>query len=191
MNTRDKKVLLLVGMPGAGKSFCVEHLNEQGYPSVYFGGVVVDEAKKRFGETNEKHEKFIREELRQIEGKGAVATRIIPKIHELFKTHDRVVADGLYSWSEYKIFIDEFGDDAIFVALAAPKAVRHKRLANRPVRPLTEHEATSREYAEIETLEKGGPIANADYTILNDSDPYTLIERLESVLRQSGFITKK
>lgn len=184
----NKKVLALVGMPGAGKSFCVEHLTEKGIPSVYFGGVVVDEAKRRYGETNEKYEKEIREEFREIDGKGAIAKRIIPKIDELFKTHDRVVADGLYSWTEYKMFKDAFGENAIIIAIAAPRATRHKRLANRPVRPLTEAEVSSREYAEIENLEKGGPIANADYTIVNDEDPYQLVERLEHILRQIDFI---
>lgn len=185
---KDKKVLALVGMPGAGKSFCVEHLQEKGIPSVYFGGVVVDEAKKRYGETNEKYEKEIREEFRETDGKGAIAKRIIPKIHELFKTHDRVVADGLYSWTEYKMFKEEFGDNALIVAIAAPRATRHQRLANRPIRPLTEAEVSSREYAEIENLEKGGPIANADYTIVNDEDPYALLERLDHILHEINFI---
>lgn len=184
----NKKVLALVGMPGAGKSFCVEHLQEKGIPSVYFGGVVVDEAKKRYGETNEKYEKAIREEFRDIDGKGAIAKRIIPQVQELFKTHDRVVADGLYSWTEYKMFKDAFGENAIIIAIAAPRATRHVRLANRPVRPLTEAEVSSREYAEIENLEKGGPIANADYTIVNDEDPYALLERLDHVLREIDFI---
>jgi dephospho-CoA kinase len=188
MTNVDKKVLVLVGMPGAGKSFCVEHLHEQGTPSVYFGGVVVDEARRRYGETNEKYEKEIREEFREVDGKGAIAKRIIPKIHELFKTHDRVVADGLYSWTEYKLFKEEFGKNALIVAIAAPRHLRHERLARRPVRPLTEEEVTSREFAEIENLEKGGPIANADYTIVNDEDPYKLIERLEHILTQTDFI---
>lgn len=184
----SKKVLALVGMPGAGKSFCVEHLSERGIPSVYFGGVVVEEAKRRYGETNEKYEKEIREEFREVDGKGAIAKRIIPKIHDLFKTHDRVVADGLYSWTEYKMFKDEFAQDAIVVAIAAPRSIRHERLASRPIRPLTEAEVSSREYAEIENLEKGGPIANADYTVVNDEDPYVLIERLEHILRQIDFL---
>lgn len=188
MNLGNKKVLVLVGMPGAGKSFCVDHLTENGIPSVYFGGVVVDETIKRHGKTNEVLEKAVREEFRDKDGKGAIAMRIIPKIHELFKTHDRVVADGLYSWSEYKIFKEAFNDHAIILAITAPRHVRHERLANRPVRPFTEAEVTSREFAEIENLEKGGPIANADYTIVNDEDPYVLIERLDHILRQIEFI---
>ncbi len=184
----NKKVLALVGMPGAGKSFCVEHLQKKGIPSVYFGGIVVDEAKKRHGKTNEKYEKEIREEFRAVDGKGAIAKRIIPKIDDLHKTNDRVVADGLYSWTEYKMFKEAYGDNAIIVAVAAPRKTRHERLAKRPVRPLTEQEVSSRENAEIENLEKGGPIANADYTIVNDKDPYTLLEELDHLLNEIDFI---
>jgi dephospho-CoA kinase len=43
----EVKVITLVGMPGAGKSFCVNYLTEQGYPDVYFGGITVDEVKRR------------------------------------------------------------------------------------------------------------------------------------------------
>ncbi len=188
MSNTDKKVLALVGMPGAGKSFCITHLEEKGIPSVYFGGITIDEVKARGLIVNETNKKFVREDIRAKEGKGAYAQRIILKINELFKTHDRVVADGLYSWTEYKLFKETFGKNALIVAIAAPRHIRHERLAHRPVRPLTEAEVTSREYAEIENLEKGGPIANADYTIVNEEDPYALIERLEHLLHQVDFI---
>jgi dephospho-CoA kinase len=38
------------------------------------------------------------------------------------------------------------------------------------MRPLTPDEAKKRDYSEIENIEKGGPIAMADYTIINESD---------------------
>lgn len=186
----DKKVLALVGMPGAGKSTCVEHLEAKNVPSVYFGGITIDEVKARKLEVNEKNEKFVREDIRSKEGKGAYALRIIVKVEDHFnKGHDAVVADGLYSWTEYKLFKERFADNAIIVAIAAPRKLRHERLAHRPVRPLTDAEVTAREYAEIENLEKGGPIANADYTIVNDGDPYELINKLESLLKEIKFIS--
>lgn len=181
------KVLTLVGMPGAGKSLGVDYLKQKGWPSVYFGGVTIEEIKKRGLEVNEKNENFVRQDIRQKEGKGAYASRIIDQI----KTHVEdgakvVVADGLYSWSEYKVFKDYFGDRAIIIAITAPRKVRHARLANRPVRPLTDEEVTSREYAEIETIEKGGPIANADYTINNDDTSEALTSRLDALLKELG-----
>lgn len=181
-----KKVITLVGMPGAGKSSCVEYLTSKGLPSVYFGGITLAELKKRGLDINPDNEKMVREDLRQKEGKDVYAKRIVSQVRDAFEQgSELVVADGLYSWSEYKIFKEEFGDDAVIIAVAASRIKRHQRLANRAERPLTSEEVTKREYAEIENIEKGGPIANADYTIVNDGTPEELIEKLSGVLAQA------
>lgn len=185
----QKKVITLVGMPGAGKSSCVDYLTGKGLPKVYFGGITLQEIKKRNLDINAKNEKFVREDIRAKEGKDAYARRIVAQTKQLFdEGHEVVVADGLYSWSEYKVFKDEFGDNAIIIALAADRQLRHERLAKRPVRPLTNQEVTDREYAEIENIEKGGPIANADYTILNDSSLDAVLADLDKVLSKAGIV---
>lgn len=172
-------------MPGAGKSTLVDYLAEKNVPSVYFGGITVNEVKRRGLEVNEVNEKAVREELRATEGIGVMAQRIIPEIEKLFEAGNHVVvADGLYSWTEYKIFKDHFGDKAVIIAIAAPRKVRHARLENRPVRPLTDEQVTAREFAEIENIEKGGPIANADYTLLNNKDQANLIHQLDELLSE-------
>jgi dephospho-CoA kinase len=99
-------------------------------------------------------------------------------------------ADGLYSWTEYKIFEESFGDSAIIIAIVAPNAMRHKRLASRPDRPLTEREAKARDYAEIENLEKGGPIANADYFLANETTVTALQQDLQKLLPTIGIDLK-
>lgn len=183
---QDKKVIVLVGMPGAGKSMLVDHLEAQDIPSVYFGGITIDEVIRRGLEVTEANERSIREEIRATEGKGAYAKRIIPQIEQFFNEgHNTVVADGLYSWTEYKIFKEHFGESAIIIAVAAPRKLRHDRLSNRPERPLTDEQITSREYAEIENIEKGGPIANADYTLVNDSTQKILTDKLDQILAQA------
>lgn len=183
-------VLFLVGMPGAGKSTCVQHLEAKGIPSVYFGGLVVEETKRRNnGETSEALEKIVREEFRAKDGMAALALRIIPKIDELLAAHDVVVADGLYSWTEYKVIKEHYCDKALVVAVSTPRHIRHERLARRPVRPLTKEQVIAREYAEIENIEKGGPIANADYTLTNNQDPAALLQDLDNLLLDIGYLT--
>jgi dephospho-CoA kinase len=187
---QSKKVIVFVGMPGAGKSVCVEYLKKKGLPFAYFGGITLDEIKRRGMEVNEASEKLVREDIRAKEGKGAYAVRIIKQIEDFFEKGEAyVVVDGLYSWTEYKIFKDSFGPNAVIIAIVAPVSVRHERLAKRPVRPLTEAEATARDYAEIENLEKGGPIANADYFLANNDSVKELETDLQELLDGISLIT--
>jgi dephospho-CoA kinase len=184
---QKNKAIVLVGMPGAGKSVCVDYLKEKGLPSSYFGGITIEEVKKRGMEVTEANERFVREDIRAKEGKGAYALRIITEIETHFdEGNDYVVVDGLYSWTEYKIFKETLESRAIIIAVVAPKSLRHKRLAERSVRPLPESEADARDYAEIENLEKGGPIANADYFLANEASVGQLVADLEKLLSAIG-----
>jgi len=184
----SKRAIIFVGMPGAGKSVCMEHLKAKGLPSCYFGGITIEEIKNRGMEVNEINEKVVREDIRAKEGKGAYALRILTQIEKFFEQgQDTVVVDGLYSWTEYKIFKEALEYNAIIIAVVAPREIRHNRLAERKIRPLTEAEANSRDYAEIENLEKGGPIANADYYLYNDGDPASLLHSLDKLLDRLNF----
>ncbi len=177
------KVIALVGMCGSGKSVVSDFYKEKGWPYVYFGGVTMDELKRRGLEVNEKNEKFVREDLRKIHGMAAFAILTLPKIEEGLK-NSHVICDGLYSWSEYKILKEKFGDDLIIVAVYAPPKLRYDRLAKRQIRPISHEDSKKRDYAEIENVEKGGPIAMADYTLVNDGDMPNLMRQIESVYQK-------
>jgi len=73
------------------------------------------------------------------------------------------------------------------IAVVTPKHLRYQRMANRPERPMTAQEIDDRDWAEIENLEKGGPIAIADYFVHNDKDLEWLHKQLNEVLVHSGF----
>jgi dephospho-CoA kinase len=177
------KVIVFVGMPGSGKSLCVDYVKSKGVPSAYFGGITLEEMKNRGMEINEHNERFVREDIRAKEGKGAYAVRILKQVEQYFEKGSKlVVVDGLYSWTEYKIFKESLEDRAIIVALVAPRYLRHQRLATRRIRPIDEAESTSRDYAEIENLEKGGPIANADYYLINQTDTEDLISKIDKLI---------
>jgi len=182
------KIVAFVGLTGSGKSSAVEYLTNKDYPKVYFGGIVLDEVRQRGLELTQENEQPIREELREKEGKDFVVKRIITQIHDLIASgQHRIVADGLYTWTEYKALKHEFPGELTVVAVVAPKHVRKARMAKRPIRPLTSEQVDQRDWAEIENIEKGGPIAIADYFIHNDKDIANLENQVDDVLRQIEF----
>jgi dephospho-CoA kinase len=182
------KIIAFVGLAGSGKSTAVEYLTQKGYPKVYFGGIILEEVKKRGLELTQNNEQPIREELREKEGKDFVVKRIITQIHDLVAAgQHRIVADGLYTWTEYKALKHEFPGELTVVAVVAPRQLRHRRLAERPVRPLTSTESDQRDWAEIENLEKGGPIAIADFYVANDHDLPYLHQQIDTIVEGIDF----
>src|SRR5690606_13950523 len=97
------KVLAFVGLTGSGETTASEYFTKKGHPRVYFGGVIyqaMEEAGIPKGEDNEKQ---FRLDIREKEGQDFVVKRIINQIHDLADAgQHRIVADGLYTWDEYK-----------------------------------------------------------------------------------------
>ncbi len=161
------KIIAVVGMCGSGKSEAVKFFVESGYRRVYFGEVVMNEMKRLGLEVNEANERATRENLRREFGMGAMAVKSLPVIEEFMK-HSNVVIESLYSWEEFKILKDKFGESFKLITIYTTKDLRYERLLKRPFRPLTNEESKSRDISEIEKLDKGGPIAYTDYLIMND-----------------------
>ena len=74
------KVIAIVGMCGSGKSVASDYYINKGYQKVYFGGVTMDELKRRGLEVNPENEKKIREELRNEYGMAAFAILLLPTL---------------------------------------------------------------------------------------------------------------
>ena len=176
------KIIAIVGMCGAGKSVASETLEKEfGYKKVYFGGITYDKLKEEGIQRTPETEKQMREDLRKKYGMGCYATLSLPKIKEYYKDGN-VVIDDLYSWSEYKVLKEEFNDNVILLGIIADKNLRYDRISKRKERSYTKEEANKRDISELENLEKGGPIAYADYFILNNGllDEYK--ERLKEIM---------
>ena len=162
------KVVAIVGMAGAGKSEVARIFERSGFKRVRFGDITEEEIKNRGLELNEKNERYIREQLRKEHGMAAYAKLNLPKIDTSLKSSN-VVVDGLYSWEEYTLLKDRYGERFSTVTVWASQATRHARLRNRATRPLAVEEAATRDKAEIENTNKGGPIAMADFIIVNEA----------------------
>lgn len=175
------RLITIVGMPGAGKTLVADFFRKKGIPVLRFGDQT-DIGLKELGlPLNEKNERMYREQIRKELGMAAMAIKIEPRILAIAKEHRTIVLDGLYSWEEYTYLIQKFPHLKLLCVYAPPET-RYKRLSKRPVRPLVHDIARSRDIAEIENLNKGGPIAIADYMIVNETNnPDDLNEILETL----------
>jgi len=176
------KIVAVVGMCGSGKSVAVEEFEKRGWKKIYFGEATMRTLRERNLKINEENERKIREELRASGDKGIYAKIFLPEIRELFAAGHNIVIESLYSWSEYKYVKEEFGDAFSVLAIITNTPLRRQRLETRDVRPMTPAESLSRDYAEIENIEKGGPIAIADHNILNNSTKESFVVEINNFL---------
>lgn len=184
------KIIAILGMPGSGKGTVVDYLEQKYHlPNVYFGGMVYDEVRAR-GLDIVTHEKAVREDMRVQEGPAVLAKRAAIRAHELLDSGvEAVVLDGIYSWSEDKYLRSEFGDEMITIANVNPKHIRYKRAVGRKEdhRQYSLEQVKARDIQEIENIEKGGPIAFADYYLANAKDLDELYAQIDALMSDLGF----
>jgi len=183
----NKKVIAIVGMAGSGKTEVVKKIQEKyGAPKVYFGEVTFDEIKRRGMEVNYSNERIIREDLRAKQGMGVYAKLSVPKVKKFLEKNDMVLVESLYSWDEFRIMKEEFGKQFITVAVYASPNTRFDRLTKRvDERPIADwEEFETRDWTEIEGTQKGGPIAMADFTIVNEGTKEEFQEKIEKLFEK-------
>lgn len=168
-------IVAVTGMPGSGKSTAITVAKDLGYDCIRFGQLTIDTVRERGLDVTPDNEKIIREELRQEHGMAAYATLNLPTIEKMLEKSN-VVIDGLYSWSEYKVLKQKYGDRLSVLAIHVPPTLRYERLSERMTdetdtalnnRTISKEDAMKRDAAEIENIEKGGPIAMADHMLVN------------------------
>lgn len=189
MLSEHNKLICICGLCGSGKSVVADEFVAAGYEFVRFGQITLDICKER-GVSGEAAEKEIREDIRKQHGMAAFAILNMPKFNKaLEKGH--VVGDGLYSWSEYKVLKEKYGDNMKLIAVWAPPTLRYERISKRHSdkndtslrnRGFSEGEAKQRDYNEIENIEKAGPIAMADYTLTNIGTKEELVQKAKEVI---------
>ena len=183
----NKTIIAILGLPGSGKTEVINYLMQKfNWPKVYFGDITFDEMKKRGLEINEKNERIIREELRDKYGRLHYSKQVIKKIKNI-KERKNILVESLYDREEYKYFKEAFGNNFITVAIYSSPLNRYKRLEHRQIRPLTFKEAQSRDYSQIENIFQAGPIAMANYTIVNEKNLdylYREIYHIISLIKQ-------
>lgn len=178
--TSDVKIIAVVGMAGSGKSESCAFFKKKGFPILRFGDqtdIGLRELNKKISPENEQ---WYREKLRSELGMAAYAIKIMPRIEaEIAKGEKTIVLDGLYSWEEYLTLKKKYSRLILLCVYARP-LIRYRRLQERAYRTFTAEKSRMRDLAELENLNKGGPIAMADYLIVNEAS----LEELEQKLKE-------
>jgi dephospho-CoA kinase len=179
-------IIAILGMPGSGKTEAIEYLRSVYLlPKVYFGKVTFDETERRGLPINAENERNIREELRARNGKDYYANEVIKMIDENSES-STILVESLYSWTEYQTLRRHYEAKLHTIAIHASPALRHRRLATRPIRPHTKEESEIRDVAQIEQLEQGGPIALADHVLVNEGELGDMTGGLDRIMSQLG-----
>lgn len=177
------KFVAVVGLVGAGKTTASVYLEKKGFKKIRFGQVVIDEIKRRGLRVCEKNEKLVREGMRYKLGMDVMAKLNYPKIKKTLETSN-VVGDDIYSWDEYLYLKKKLKGRMIVLLIFASPKVRYQRMTKRKERPLSVKQARSRDYSDIANIQKAGPIAMADYLIINEGKKKEFQKKLEVFLQK-------
>ena len=163
---KQKMVIGVAGMPGAGKAVVSRVAKEKGYALVVMGDEVREETKRRGLEPTPENIGKTMLKLREEEGPAVVAKRCIPKISAA--DSDIVLVDGIRSLAEVFNFEKNF-PQFILVGVHSSPEVRFGRVfrRKRSDAPQGWDVFVERDLREL-SVGQGSVIAMADYMIVNE-----------------------
>jgi dephospho-CoA kinase len=175
-----KSVIVIVGMPGAGKSLASRVAKEMRMPIFVSGDIIRDEAKRRGLIPNKKNLGQLMLHIRKSEGMGAVARRLVPLIEE--SPSHNVVYEGARSIEEIEELARHYRVSVI--AIHASPETRFRRLLKRKRsdRPRTRADFWERDKREL-TVGVGRVISLADRMVENEESIPALQRRMRRVLK--------
>lgn len=184
MEEKEKLLLLITGMPGAGKSTVLSVIEEHGYLTLLMGDVIREETERLGLSPTPENVGRVAVEIRRREGVSAVARRCIPKLKKIFAENRVVTVDGVRSLDEVKAFREVF-KNVFLIAVHASPQTRFRRFLtrNRSDDPESWEVFRERDLREF-GFGLGGAIAMADYMIVNESSIEDLKTKVRRLLRE-------
>jgi dephospho-CoA kinase len=175
-----KRLILLTGMAGSGKTTLSGVIRESGLRVITMGDVIRELAKQQGLEPSPENIGLLAAEIRN-GGPDAVARRCIEMLKK--GPDDLIVVDGIRSIAEVEAFKNEF--DVVLIALWASPLSRFKRLTRRGRSddPKTWEEFKDRERREL-GFGIGEAIASSDYLIKNDDGIDSLKPAFDEIMER-------
>ena len=179
---KEKIVVGVAGMPGAGKATMKEMVEKLGYPVIVMGDEVREETRRRGMKLTPENVGMVMLKLREEEGLAVVAKRCVPKIE---KAQGKVViVDGIRSLHEVNEFKRHFPNFTLIAIHASPET-RFQRLFQRKRSDDPEGWETfvERDLREL-SVGLGSAIATADHMIINEGTKAQLDRRVHDILEE-------
>ncbi|MBO4797568.1 MAG: AAA family ATPase [Candidatus Methanomethylophilaceae archaeon] len=175
------KLLIVAGMPGAGKEELLNVARSMGYGFVRMGDVVRKYYALSSSESRGISVGEFASEERKLFGADVWAARSVEEVGG-----DLFLIDGCRSMDEVRSFRRVLGSTEI-VAVHAPRSERFSRLVsrNREDAPKNEEEFDARDQRELD-WGIGSVIALSEHMIINDSDLETFRSRVSELLEKMG-----
>ncbi|MCL4398497.1 MAG: AAA family ATPase [Candidatus Parvarchaeota archaeon] len=177
-----KKVIILTGMPGSGKSTAALEFLKLKIPVIGMGDAVRKEMRRRGMEINNRSIRLFSKRMTAEHGNKYVIDLVKKELIEVFKTANIAVLDGSRRMSE----VDEVSNEGykpVILCIIADKQVRFKRIVKR------KNESDFSSYSEFEWREKqelgygiAEVIASADYYIDNMRSKGVFLEDIKRFL---------
>ncbi len=167
-------------MPGAGKSLASGVAGQMKLPVFVSGDIIRDEAQRRGLKPDKKNLGQLMLRIREKEGMGAVARRLIPLIEKSGRHH--VVYEGARNIEEIEELSRKYR--VAVIAIHASPGSRFRRLLKRRRgdRPRTKSDFSERDKREL-TVGVGKVIALADRMVENEDSRAALKRRMRRVLK--------
>jgi len=164
----EKKVFVIVGMPGAGKSLASQVAKRMKIPVFVSGDVIRSEALRRGLSPNKKNLGQVMVHIRRTDGMGAVARRLVPLIEQ--SAGMTLVYEGARSMEEVEELARHY--NVSIIAIHASPETRYRRLLKRKERDKRELK-----------VGVGRIISLADRMVENEESIPTLERRMRRVLK--------
>lgn len=178
----NKALIVIVGLPGAGKTAAADYYKKKGLPVISFGQVINDYiTKNKLAHREEVHNQ-VRVMIRKKYGMEAMALLNLEKIKKNLKKNRIVIIDGLRSWEEYLYLKKKLPKIKIYIlGLYADKELRYKRISKR--RDRKELYGEERDLNELINTNMGPTFTFADFIIKNNFSQEEFYDKLEEVYR--------